>query len=532
MTEQPVRPASFLRRYFIPLGLIAVGVVVEIINWTTNITNEKLMPQFGSSAQTVLGRMFALLVVGLLLLWLLVTRQVGWRVKGIVFGLVALFSAGFALSIREIENTGNNHWVIRYRWQPTQDQRLSEYQQTVTSESPATDLDPAAPRFTDFLGPRRDGVVPGGRLISDLRANPPREVWRRPVGGGYAGCVIAGGLAVSIEQRGDQETVVAYEMQTGRDRWTRAYPEHFQESLGGNGPRATPTISGNEVFALGATGILVSLDLATGNENWKVNILEDARAENITWGMSGAPLVTDNLVIVNPGGTDGRSVLAYDRITGQQKWAAGGSRAAYSSPVLAELSEVTQVLVFDASGVAGYDLNTGAELWRYDFATFNGINVAQPLVIPDDRVLITAGYDAGAVLLQIQQVDGRWSVEPIWKNKNMKCKMSSPVFYDGFLYGLDDGILACLDAATGKRRWKKGRYGHGQLLLRDDVLWIMAEDGSLVLVAADPKQHSELSRLPVLPGDKTWNAPALAGNQLLVRNHFEAVLLELAESPE
>jgi len=527
MSEETVSHKPFLRRYWIPIGLMVVGIAGELLNWTTNITSERLMPQFGTSAQTVLGRMFALLMVGLLLLWLLVTRQVSWKHKGVVFGLVGLLVAGFALSIREIENTGNNNMVIRFRWQPTQDQRLSDYQQTTSSEFMAVALDPTAPQFTDFLGPRRDGVAPGVDLATDLKANPPREVWRRPVGGGYAGCVISGGLAVSIEQRGEEEVVVAMDMQTGKDRWARGYPGHFKESLGGNGPRATPTIAGDEVIALGAAGLLVSLDLETGAENWQTNILTDAKAENITWGMSGAPLVTESLVVVNPGGLEGKAVVAYDRTTGQQKWSAGSNKAGYSSPVLTELAGVSQVLVFDAAGVAGYDLSSGTELWRHPFPTFNGINVGQPLVLPGDQVLLTAGYDAGAVLLQVRLDANQWSVEPVWKNKNLKCKMSSAVYHAGYIYGLDDGILACLDSTTGKRQWKRGRYGHGQLLLRENVLVIMAENGSLILVAADPKEHRELANLPMLPGGKTWNAPALAGNQLLLRNHFEAVLLEM-----
>jgi outer membrane protein assembly factor BamB len=148
-------------------------------------------------------------------------------------------------------------------------------------------------------------------------------------------------------------------------------------------------------------------------------------------------------------------------------------------------------------------------------------------VIDQDRVFITAGYDAGSVMLQIKNENGQWTAEPLWQNKRLKCKMSSAVYLNGFLYGLDDGILACLNAQTGNRVWKSGRYGHGQILLRNDTLVIQAESGELVMVAADPERHRELTKIPVLPGDKTWNAPALIENWLLLRNHFEAVLLEL-----
>ncbi len=536
LTANGVPNRSLLRRMIIPISLIAICGAIELVNWTTDFTSETLIPQFGESSKAVLGRGIVLIFGGLLLFWLLLTRQVRRRTKAVVFGLVALVAAGLAASIRSIENGGNNNLVIHWRWEPTRDQRLEAYQQAVqprvdAASEPSSEvfaLDTAAPQFTDFLGANRDGIVPGVRLVTDLAATKPREVWRRPVGESYAGFVIAGGLAVTIEQRGDQETIVAMDMVTGVDRWARGYEGYFQESLGGNGPRATPTIAGNEVFALGATGLLVSLDLATGQEKWKTNILTDAGAENIMWGMSGAPLVVDDLVIVNPGGADNAELVAYDRATGQKRWSSGQDKAGYSSPILTTLCDVRQVLIFDATGIAGHDLATGKSLWRYPFPTFNGINAGQPLVLPDNQVFISSGYDAGSVLLQIANSDEQWSADPLWKSRRMKCKMGSAIYHDGYLYGLDDGILTCLDAKTGTRQWKAGRYGHGQILLRNDVLVIMAEKGDLVLVALNPKEHVELSSMPALPGGKTWNAPALADNQLLLRNHFEAVLLELA----
>lgn len=519
---------SFLRRFWIPLAILVVGIIIEVVNWTTTITAEVLLPQFASSAQMVLGRNVALLIAGLLFIWLLFTRQLSKPVKYSAIGAVLLLVAGFAASIRSIENTGNNGYVFHFRWEPTQDQRLAEFQKFNKAVASASTLDAAAPRFTDFLGPHRDGIVPGVKLITDLIKSLPKELWRRPVGGGYASFVMAGGLAVTIEQRGEEEMIVALDLKTGAERWTRGYPGHFKESLGGNGPRATPTIANNEVFALGASGLLVALDLETGKEKWQTNILKDASAGNITWGMCGAPLVSADKVIVNPGGTQGHAVIGYDRVTGKAVWHAGSSKAAYSTPVMAKLAGVEQALVFDATGVGGYDLQTGTELWRHLFPTFNGINVGQPLALPGDQVFISAGYDAGAVLMQVKKEGDKWSVAPVWQNKKLKCKMGSAIYHEGYLYGLDDGILACLDAKTGDRKWKGGRYGHGQLLLRNNVLVIQAESGDLVLVAADPTAHKELAKVPMLPGGKTWNAPALAGNLLLLRNHFEAVLLELA----
>jgi outer membrane protein assembly factor BamB len=516
------------RRFWIPIAIVIMAGAFELLNLTTNITAEKIMPLFATSAKFVLGRLVFFLASGLILFWLLVTKQVTWKRKGAIYGVVGFIVAAVAGAISKIENTGDNRLVVHFRWEKNQDQRLAEFQPALAPSPEVFQLDPNAPQFTDFLGTKRDGVVAGPKINSDLATNPPEEVWRRPMGQGYASCVISGGLAVTIEQRGDQETVVALDMATGKDRWVRGYVEHFKEKLGGDGPRATPTISGNEVFALGAGGLLVALDLATGNEKWQRNVLEDASAKNITWGMSGAPLVTSDKVIVNPGGKEGAGIIAYNRATGERVWSCGKTQAGYSSPVLAELHGVEQVLVFDAEGVAGYELTTGAELWRFEFKTFNGINVCQPIVLPNNQVLVAAGYDSGAVLMQIEYADSKWSTDFVWKNKSIKSKMGSCIFHNGFIFGLDDGILTCVEAATGKRKWKGGRYGHGQFLLQNDLLIIQAESGELVLVAADSSKHQELAKISMLTGGKTWNAPALAGNLLLLRNHFEAVLLRLA----
>ncbi len=527
-------PKPFWRRYLVPIIIVTLFGGFEVLNWTTGITSEILIPQFATSAQTVIGRMVFLIGIGLMLGWLLVTRQVRWSNKLIVFSGVGILVLMLLASIRKIENTGNNNYVIHWRWEKTQDQRLAEFEDKSKRQEPQSfQLDSDSPQFTDFLGPNRNGVADGPKLLADLKAHPPKEIWRRPMGEGYAGFVISGGLAVTIDQRGNDEVVVALDLKTGKDVWAKAYPGYFEEELGGNGPRATPTIAGNEVFALGAAGLLVCLDLATGEEKWNTNILKDASAKNITWGMSGAPLVTTDKVIVNPGGESDKDVVAYDRRTGKIVWSGGKNRAAYSSPVLATIQNVPQVLMLDSKELAGYDLESGKQLWRFGFETFNGINVGQPLLLPEDQVFVSAGYDKGASLVKVSRVEGEWRVDEVWQSKQMKCKMGSCIYRDGYIYGLDDGIFACIDASTGKRKWKSGRYGHGQFLLRDNVLVIQAETtGNLVLVEATPSKHTELAQETALTGGKTWNAPALAGNLLLLRNHFEAALYELACQPE
>lgn len=490
---------------------------------------------FGTSARNVGTQMMTALTAGILFLWFIMNCHFTLKTKGIGLIFIALVGIGAASSIRRIGFNGNNVPVVEFAWTPTPEQRLVEAGIIVPEDDAkpaAVSLDPAilvGSACPSFLGPNHDGYVQACRFIPTEDSAPPKEKWRHPIGGGYAAFAVEGDLAVTIEQRGPKEVVSAYKVSTGEPLWTLGYPALFTEAMGGDGPRATPTIAGNHVFALGATGELHCIEVLTGKAVWHVNILNDAEIKNITWGMSGSPLVTDKLVIVNPGGDDkhDRGVIAYDRETGKVVWAKGKHPAAYVSPTLVTIEGVPQVILQSADMLTGQDLATGEELWKTPFAPMNGIAVGQPLLLPENHVFVSASYGAGSKLVKITKDDDKWKVEPVWDNQFLRCKFSSPIYVDGYIYGLDDGILACLDAKTGKRKWKGGRYGHGQMLYSDNRLFIQAEDGNFVIVATDPKKHQELLKWQSLPGIKNWNAPTLAGNRLLVRNHFEMAAYEL-----
>jgi len=382
------------------------------------------------------------------------------------------------------------------------------------------------PYWTDFRGPRRDGDYQEEPVLADWPAAGLKPIWKQPVGGGYASFVVAGGRAFTIEQRAWQEVVAAYDVPTGRELWTNSWSGKFQESMGGDGPRATPTWSHGIVYALGAAGELRALEDETGKVVWRTNILNDSGAENLDWGMAAAPLIVDDTVIVLPGGSNGLSIVAYDRVTGKRVWSALGDKQAYCSPMLVTLNGVRQLLVVSATRMMGVGPADGKVLWEYPFATYNGINAAQPLVIGDNRVFVSASYGAGAAMIELSRSDQGFSVREVWRNTRMKNRFSGSVLRDGVIYGLDEGILAAMDANTGELKWKGGRYGYGQVLLAGSNLIVLTEDGDLALVRAIPDRHEEISRFRVLDG-KTWNVPALAGGYLLVRNLAEMAAFDL-----
>ena len=379
--------------------------------------------------------------------------------------------------------------------------------------------------WTDFRGPRRDGHYTQMSIRTNWPAAGLEPMWSQPIGGGYASFVVARGVAFTIEQRREHEVVAAYDLATGRELWTHVWDADFREAMGGPGPRATPTWHDGRVYALGATGQLWCLEADTGDVIWERDILGDSQATNLTWAMSGAPLVVDDLVVVQPGGAAEWSVVAYDRNTGDVVWHALDDVQAYTSPMTATLAGVRQVLTVTADRAVGLDIRDGQLLWEHPWVVGPPPSMAQPVVISDDRVFLS-GSGAGATVIELSRANERFIVETVWSNNRMKNKFSSSVLHEGYIYGLDGAILACIDAATGELQWKGGRYGYGQLLLADGHLVVLTERGDLVLVRATPAGHEEVASSGAIEG-KTWNVPALADGQLLVRNARQMAAFDL-----
>jgi outer membrane protein assembly factor BamB len=320
--------------------------------------------------------------------------------------------------------------------------------------------------------------------------------------------------------------VAAYDVATGRELWTDGWQAHFSEAMGGDGPRATPAWDAGRLYALGAAGELRCYDAEAGKVVWAKNILADNGAENIMWGMANSPLVVDEKVIVTPGGR-GHSVVAYRKETGAPIWRALDDQAAYTSPMIVTLAGARQLVVVTGARIVGLTVEGGKLLWEHPWTTMYDINSAQPIVTDPSHLFISAGYDHGSVLLEIVEKQGAFTAQPVWQNKNLKNRFNSSVLHGGYIYGFDENIFACIDARTGERKWKGGRYGYGQALLAGDHIVVLTESGDLVLVKASPESHQEAARSKAIEG-KTWNHPAIADGILLVRNAREMAAFQLA----
>ena len=379
--------------------------------------------------------------------------------------------------------------------------------------------------WIDYRGPGRAGIYDQTPINTDWPPDGPPELWRQEVGGGYASMVVADSLVFTIEQRRDREVVAAYGLMDGVQVWEHSWRARFSESMGGDGPRATPTWDDGKLYALGANGDLVCLRADDGMLLWNRNILKDAGAPNLTWGMAAAPLVVDDLLIALPGGR-GRSLIAYDKLTGEIRWSALDDKAGYVSPQVATLAGERQLVVVSGTRVLGASLKDGSLLWSRDWETSYDANCAQPLIVDENHVFVSSGYGHGATLLEVSSDNDGLAVKEVWFNRNMKNKFNPSVLVDGVVYGLDEGILAAIDVRTGERLWKQGRYRYGQLIYASGHLIIVSEEGDLALVRARPDEYSELARFEAIPG-KTWNVPAMADGMLLVRNQTEMVAYDL-----
>ncbi|MFY9618816.1 MAG: PQQ-binding-like beta-propeller repeat protein [Pyrinomonadaceae bacterium] len=376
--------------------------------------------------------------------------------------------------------------------------------------------------WTNYRGPNRDGRYEELPVITSWPAGGLTPIWKQPIGIGYASFTVADGAAFTIEQRRRQEVAAAYDLATGRELWIQGWNAEYTDSTG-DGPRSTPTWDEGRLYVLGATGELRCLDAKTGRVIWGKNILSENGASNLPWAMAASPLIVDDKVIVLPGGSGGKSVVAYNKMTGAPVWKALDDRQAYVSPMLVTLNGRRQILVVSSTRAVGLVPENGQLVWSYTWDTDMGINASQPIIVSANRFFISSGYGKGAALVEVNGANAR----AVWENINMKNKFNSSVLHQGHVYGLDEGILSCVDVNTGERKWKGGRYGYGQLLLAGGNLIVITDTGELVLVKAAPDQFSELARFQAIEG-KTWNYPAIAGGRLLVRNANQMAAYNIA----
>jgi outer membrane protein assembly factor BamB len=464
-------------------------------------------------------------------IWLAASRNSSPVVRRVGLSAAILVALAVLALIRMDGLDGAQRSEFNWRWNPTSEELFlaSHTAQAATPAEPPT----SHPEWTlqpgdipGFRGAQRDGVVSGAQLDLDWNAHAPQQVWRQRLGPGWSSLIVVDGHVVTQEQREESEVVACYDAATGEEIWVHADPVRFHEGLSGAGPRGTPAFADGRIYALGGKGNLNCLDAATGKLLWSHDLRAEVGAVVPQWGFSVSPLAVDGKVLIFANGKDDNGLIAFDAATGELNWKLAGGEQTYSSPQLVKLGGVRQVLMHDNRAVRAVNVDDGKLLWEYLVGDEMAVPMLQPLVIAADKLLVSV--EAGLTLLEVKHADGNWTAKELWISNRIKPNFNDIVTHQGKIYGLDDGILCALDMETGERLWKKGRYGHGQLVLLadQDALLVQGARGEVLLVEISGEQPEELGKFEAIEG-KTWNHPALVANRLFVRNGEEIACYEL-----
>jgi outer membrane protein assembly factor BamB len=550
-----------------PLAMVRAGVLLLValtllvwwlsrkaIPWRARLAAPAVLILGGAVAipllhETVLAPSVILLVVQFALTfwlaWLFFTRGAASRARVVGMSVIALALWASTLTVRMEGLKGNGNPDFKYRWAASGEELFRSQgadAATAGADLPDFALDPAN-AWIGFRGPNRDSTIAGLTIDADWKASPPKEIWRIRVGPAWSSMVVVGGRLYTQEQRGDEEAVVCYNAANGAEIWAHKDQARFEEILGGNGPRATPQYADGVVYALGAEGALNALDAVSGDLKWSRDVRKYSADGLPTWAYSSSPLVVDGKVIVCAGNDFGegeteeekktenvKKLLAYDTATGEPVWSTPVGEVSYSSAQWVTLDGVSQILFPAQSQLTSLDPATGAILWSRA-AAGTGISAMsiQPQAISDTEILASSSAETGVERLAVTRDGDSWQVEPLWTSTDLKPFYSDFVVHGDSIYGFNNDVFTCVDLATGERRWKKGRYGTGQVLLLSDqpLLIVLSEAGELILVKPDAGDLIEVARLQAIEG-KTWNHPALAGSRLYVRNAEWMACFELA----
>lgn len=538
--------SHWAERILVPFAL--VGIAAAVLNF-----NHKSMLPLAALVFTVpVG--FALFALGTIVFQNSLNSRRSFYVL-----LFATLGFSFSLILRADGMWGSFLMGFKWRWVPTVEEKLlstvanreESANENVSADSNSENSKPELktggnvadllkrddaeavqaallkPEWAEFRGGSADSVFHGPFFARNWSSNPPKELWRIPVGPAWSSFVVAGPVLFSQEQRGDKEAVVCYDAATGKVQWVSEFLGRFQDDLGGPGPRGTPTLQQGKLLAQGANGSLVRIEPTSGKILWEKDLKEVAKRNPPMWGFSASPIVVDSMVITYAGGDGDLGLLAFDIETGELKWSAASGKQSYSSPQLFTIQNKPLIALTSDVGLHLYEPTTGKEYLRHTWQ-ISGYRACQPHLLSGDRIVLPSGMGYGTRLLQLNTSTEPWTSEEVWTSRHLKPDFNDFVIYKDHIYGFDAAIFTCVSLKDGKQQWKGGRYGKGQVALLEEsgLLLVASEDGDLILVAADPTGHQEVTRIKVFE-NKVWNHPVVIGDKLYIRNAEEAVCFQL-----
>jgi len=371
--------------------------------------------------------------------------------------------------------------------------------------------------WPNWRGPNYDGISSETGWVAEWPKESPEILWRASLGTGFSSIVVSDGKAYAMGNADNKDTVFCFDAETGKEIWKYSYPQRLDPKYYEGGTLASPTVAAGKVYTVSKDGKAFCLDAVTGKIIWKKNLLKDFGIERTTWGLSGSPLIIDNMVIFNAGAQG----LALNKADGSLVWKNGNGPGGYATAVPYTLGKQKYLAMFGCKHIIGLTLATGKECWNLKWQTEYDINAADP-IISGDKMFISSGYDNGCALLKISDS----TATEVWRNKDIRNKLNGSVLWQGYIYGVDEvsrdssgegGELKCLDFKTGQVQWSQKGFGLGSLMLADGKLIVLSDKGRLVIAEATPEKFKEISSAQILTG-KCWTVPVLANGRIYTRN--------------
>jgi len=371
--------------------------------------------------------------------------------------------------------------------------------------------------WNQWRGPDRDGVSTETDLLAEWPEDGPELLFKTDgLGAGYSSFAFSGDRMFTQGQKEGKQFLLALDSESGQVLWQVEHGAAYSNNRG-SGPRGTPVLDGEFVYALGGDGSLICARQQDGETVWRVDLLQRFGGDNIRWGLSESPLIDGDQLIVNAGGS-GSSVVALNKASGEEIWRSQDDEAGYSSAVVAEVGGVRHYILLTGEGAIGLRAADGELLWRYAPVSNRTANIATPIV-RGDRVFVSSDYGTGGALLQLKAADGGVTAEEVYFTRDMRNHYSSSVLIGDTLYGYSSRILTAMQFATGEVLWQDRSVGKGQVIFADGRLYLLGEDGVVGMAQATPEAYREISRFEIGREDfPTWTLPAIHDGRLWLRD--------------
>ena len=410
----------------------------------------------------------------------------------------------------------------------------------------ATSVALFAADWPQYRGPHHDGKTLE-KMSSAWPANGFKPLWKVPTPNGFSSFAVQNRRAYTIVGRDadgvPREVLVALDADTGKELWSVAFGTSRYghdggnagagNNKGGDGPRSTPTVDGERVYVLTADLLLAAVQAKDGKEIWKRDLIKEHKGQNITWKNAASPVVDGDLIFVAAGGA-GESLLAFNKNDGKTVWKSESDKITHATPVPATIHGERQIIFFTQKGLVSVKPADGTVLWRHPFK-YSTSTAASP-VVADDIVYCSAGYGVGSSAIQIKKAGNKYSATELWMvpGNSIANHWSTPVHKDGFLYGMfqfkeyGDGPVRCVELKTGKVKWSQPGFGPGNLILVDNHLVALSDDGELVHIEPNPARYVEKGRFKAVAG-KCWSTPAFSEGRIYVRSTKEGAAFEVGQ---